>query len=326
MKLLPKVLLILHCAILPSVGAAQHLPHAQEVPALQAVPQPYEQVSVQRLGREITRFHFGPTLRRPFLFPVRAGHDQSLTRMGHPHDAVGHSHHNSIWISHHDVGGVNFWGDRGSGKIVYRPLVRDAYGDSDDAATIRARLDWMDEKGSIPVLLQERRQMTARPLDDGDWLLILDLELQPAKGIYGVKLGKTPFGLVGVRMAKTIGVHDGGGTIRNSAGGVNEKEVFWKQAQWVDYSGKIAKDAAGGITLMDHPKNVNHPTHFHVRDDGWMGASLTFAGPRTITKDQPLQLRYGLFVHGDVPEHARIEREFKSFAALPLPDWSEPWR
>ena len=54
--------------------------------------------------------------------------------------------------------------------------------------------------------------------------------------------GKTPFGLVGVRMAKPIGIHDGGGTIRNSEGNVDEQGdngCFWKRARWCDYSGPI---------------------------------------------------------------------------------------
>ena len=33
---------------------------------------------------------------------------------------------------------------------------------------------------------------------------------------------------------------------------------------------------------MDHPGNPNHPSAFHVREDGWMGASLTFKAPITI--------------------------------------------
>ena len=39
------------------------------------------------------------------------------------------------------------------------------------------------------------------------------------------------------------GVHDGGGTIRNSEGGVNEAGVFWKPARWCDYSGRIQTGA-----------------------------------------------------------------------------------
>src|SRR5205823_2801627 len=137
---------------------------------------------------------------------------------------------------------------------------------------IEAENGWIDESGKT--LLKEVRTLRFRPQGGGQWLLVIDVVFSaPAKE--PVTLGKTPFGFIGVRMAKTIGVHDGGGMIRNSAGDVNEKEVFRKPAKWVDYSGPTTKHAREGITLLDHPGNPNHPTVFHVRDDGWMGASVT---------------------------------------------------
>ncbi|UCG55789.1 MAG: PmoA family protein, partial [Phycisphaerales bacterium] len=116
-------------------------------------------------------------------------------------------------------------------------------------------------------------------------------------------------------MAKTIGVNDGGGTIRNSQGAVNEKEVLWKRAKWVDYSGAITQDNVEGITLFDHPENPNFPTYFHVRNDGWMGASLTFDAARTIRPGKPLHLSYGLYVHRDRKRPEIIEAMWKQFAA-----------
>jgi hypothetical protein len=135
-----------------------------------------------------------------------------------------------------------------------------------------------------------------------------------------VTLGKTPFGMIGVRMAKSIGVHDGGGTIRNSEGAVNEKEIFWKQAKWVDYSGAVANDKLEGITFFDHPDNPNFPSHFHVRNDGWIGASLTFAGPRDIQPNKPLRLHYGLYVHNDIKSADVLETKWKQFSAMPSED------
>jgi hypothetical protein len=120
-------------------------------------------------------------------------------------------------------------------------------------------------------------------------------------------------------MAKTIGVHDGGGTIRNSAGGRDEAEVLWKQSKWVDYSGPILPKVAEGVTLMDHPQNPNHPTYFHVRNDGWMGASLTYDAARTITPGAPLSLRYGLWVHRGVPTVEAIEKVWAEFAKIEAP-------
>ena len=294
-------------------------PAPKPVPRVQVVPQPYEQVSFQRDGSEIARYHFGPGLRRPFVFPIVGPSGRSLTRMGHPHDPESHSHHNSVWVSHNDVNGLSFWDDRAKGKIVHRRVEK--LDDSDPAASVVTHNAWVNEADG-KVLLEERRRVEVRPLDGeqgggakGEWLLILDLRLEAKDA--AVTLGKTPFGLVGVRMAKTVGVHDGGGTVRSSEGGVNEKGVFWKPARWVDYSGPITPGASEGVTLMDHPSNPNHPAVFHVRDDGWTGASLTFDAPRTIKPGEPLVLRYGLYVHGGVPAVEQIQARWKAFTELP---------
>jgi hypothetical protein len=284
--------------------------HCAPVPSMQAIPLPNHEISFQREGEEIARYHFGPDLRRPFVFPVIGPSGRSLTRMGHPHDPESHSHHNSIWVSHNAVNDVSFWDDRAKGKIVHRRILR--FEDGMEAAAVVSENAWT---ASNQVLLVERRVTRAEMLADKEWFLTVDLELQPA--LREVTLGKTPFGLIGVRMAKTIGVNDGGGRILNSEGAVNEAGVFWKKARWVDYSGAITAKANEGITLMDHPSNPNHPTTFHVRNDGWMGASLTFDGPLTISTNQPLKLKYGLYIHGQVPSTNQIWRLFQKFSARP---------
>ncbi|MHC4181156.1 MAG: DUF6807 family protein, partial [Planctomycetota bacterium] len=129
----------------------------------------------------------------------------------------------------------------------------------------------------------------------------------------------TPFGLIGVRMAKTIGVNDGGGRILNSEGQLNERQVFRKPARWVDYSGPVTNRLRGGITLMDHPSNPGHPTPFHVRNDGWMGACLTLNGPLTIQPDKPLRLRYGLWIHAGILQRVQIHTRWSAFATRKLP-------
>jgi len=279
---------------------------------MQVIPLPDAQASVERDGQEISRYWFDPQLRRPFLYPLIGPSGKSLTRMGHPRDPNGHSHHNSVWVTHHDVGGVAFWNDAPSskGRIVHRRVVR--YEDADDEALVEVVSGWQDDAGKT--LLEEHRAMRFLSQTGGQWLLVLDLTFSAPKE--QVTLGKTNFGMIGVRMAKTIGVHDGGGTIRNSEGGVNEAGVHEKPARWVDYSGPITPSAREGITLLDHPINPNHPTVFHVRDDGWMGAALTFAAPLTIEPARPLKLRYGLWVHAGVPQPEAIDAQFAEFAKL----------
>ncbi len=270
------------------------------VPRAQAVPQPYEQVSFQREGQEVARYHFGKALRRPFVCALVGPSGRSVTRLGHPRDPETHSHHNSVWVAHNDVNGVSFWDDRAKGRIAHQRVEKLEDEGCDVAAVVTVN-HWVDESNG-KVLLKERRRTEVRLLDRGEWMLLIELQLEPG-GNAPVMLGKTPFGLLGVRMAKTIGVHDGGGTIRNSEAGVDEEQVLWKRAKWVDYSGPIAPGAVEGVTLMDHPSNSNHPTFFHVHD-----------AERTIQPGKPLNLRYGLYVHAGAPKPEQINRRWKEFA------------
>jgi hypothetical protein len=286
------------------------------VPRVQALPLPRNEVSFQRDGQELARFCFAPDQRRPFIYPVNGPSGRSLTRMGHPHDPETHSHHNSVWFSHQFVGGVNFWEDRG-GRIEHRRVLR--LEDGDELAYVETESAWLSKEGQT--VLTDRRRVAARTLGNREWLLLLDLELRAPDA--DVTLGQTAFGILGVRMAKTIGVNDGGGTIRNSEGGVDEAGCFRKPARWMDYSGPITANAMEGITLFDHPKNPHHPVPFHCRNDGWMGASLTFAEPLTIAKGTPLRLRYALYVHAGQPEPAVIDDQWKAWSILPWIDFPE---
>lgn len=312
------VLLALGLALLvtSSVTAQVELPNAKPIPQLQVLPHAHDQTGIELSTRELTRYHFGKDVRRPFLYPLNGPAGRSLTRIGHPHDPHTHSHHNSVWVTHHNVNGVNFWGDYGKdlGVIVTKHPVR--YEDSDTEALLEFEHAWNNEAGETQ--LNEQRTIRIRPSENGEYFVILDIVLSAPPG-KPATLAKTPFGLVGVRMAKTIGVHDGGGTIRNSAGDRDEPGVHWKAAKWVDYSGPILPDVTEGITLMDHPQNPNHPTYFHVRNDGWMGTSLTYSDARVIEPGKPLALRYGLWIHRGVPETQTIEDAFSLFAKIEAP-------
>ncbi|QDU64888.1 hypothetical protein Pan216_57820 [Planctomycetes bacterium Pan216] len=289
---------------LPLQASAEHSP--KPVPAVQSLPLPRGEVSFQKDGREITRYIADPTTNRPFLYPVNGPSGRSLTRMGHPHDPHGHRHHYSVWTSHQKVDGVNFWADQGDGRIVPKEVMK--LSDGDKGAAMLTRNEWVDGAGKR--LLNEFRQVSVEPLPDGESLITIDLEFKSDRP---TTFQKTPFGVIGVRMAKPIGVHDGGGVIQNAEGAINEKAIFRKPTRWVDYSGNITNDSREGITLFDHPANINHPAPFHVRNDGWMGACLTLDEPIEVAPDKPLRLRYQLYVHGDA-DPSTIEERWKQFA------------
>jgi hypothetical protein len=286
------------------------------VPRLQAIPQPYDQVSFERAAREIARLHYGATLKRPFVYPLIGPAGRPITRMGHPRDPQSHSHHNSVWIAHESIGGTNFWGDSGTARIAHVRTLR--MDDGDDAAFIETENAWRDKSGGT--VLREFRRTRIRLLPADEWLLEIDLQMD-APGNVPVEIGQTAFGFIGVRMAKTIGVNDGGGTIRNSEGGIDEAGCFRKPARWCDYAGPLTQQASGGATLMDHPQNLNHPAPFHVRNDGWMGVASTFPGPHVIQPGAPLRLRFCVYIHAGIPDAGTLQRQWEAWARTPFEDF-----
>ena len=187
----------------PCVPCAQTpLPAAKPVPDMQVLPRPYDQASFEHLGRELTRYHFGPHLRRPFWYPIIGPAGRSLTRMNMPsdpgrsltqaaqptgpeqaEDPLGHSHQTSVWISHKDVNGVDFWRDGGplAGQIVHQTRREGLqYEDGPPAPRSLSLNHWNDPQGKT--LMIERRRTTVVPGEGGSWWMTIDLQFEAPPG------------------------------------------------------------------------------------------------------------------------------------------------
>ncbi|NOZ23719.1 MAG: hypothetical protein GXP25_21800 [Planctomycetes bacterium] len=282
-----------------------------DFPKAQVVPMPGCQASFQTAGREILRYHFGPDLFRPYWFPLVGPFGFPLTRIGHPHELVGHVHHRSIWIGHHSCNGIDFWTEKeGAGRILHDRTVE--YNDGDSARMITKNY-WVAPGGAHGVrLAEEIRDVKVAPLRNGEAQVDFRLTYRPAGK--DVTFGETSFGFLALRVAKTMGVHDGGGEMTNSEGGRNEEGVFWKPARWMDYSGPIASGVWNGIAFLDHPSNHDHPATWHVRDDGWMGAAPCFKGDIVLKNKEQIVLRYRLWAHEGASNPDKIEEHWQKFA------------
>jgi hypothetical protein len=162
-------------------------------------------------------------------------------------------------------------------------------------------------------------------MQDGEHALEIQITMRPSAGTPSVELGKTNFGFLAVRVAKTLSVHFGGGSITNSEGQQGEEQIFGKPARWMDYSGPIAVGTGAerralieGITYFDHPDNPRYPTHWHVRQDGWMGAAFCLQEGYTITSEAPLTLRYLLYAHRGACDQNKAEAVHDAFAGRPI--------
>lgn len=289
------------------------------IPSYQLLPLPDHQVSIQINGVEKTRWHFDEKYPRPFFYPFNGPSGTSLTRMGHP-GAANHDHHRSVWFAHADVDGENFWADGQSTQLRQKHWL--AFNESDDEAIMAVLLEWAGDFGES--LMDQELIVAMRELDGGETLLEIQMTLSALPIREDVELGKTNFGPLAVRVSKTISDYFGGGTITSSEGAVGEPDIFGKPARWMDYSGPVAvgegpdrKTVTEGITYFVHPENPRYPFSWHVREDGWMGASFCMHEPYTITKEEPLVLRFMLHAHAGAYDAKKAEAQHDAFASRP---------
>ena len=281
-------------------------------PRVQIVPLADHQVSFTIASKERLRWHYGPQVPRPFFFPLVGPSGHALTRMGHP-GAPDHDHHRSIWFAHEKVLGVNFWGDRTTARIRQKEWL--CYQDGDDAGVMAVRLGWYDGHDPKELIEQELIVSVSPGPSEGETLVELQSTFRPTGD--SLEFGATNFGFLAVRMARSLSAFFGGGLLTSSTGERGEPALFGKPAKWMDYSGPVPGDRTEGITYFDHPDNAGHPAVWHVREDGWMGASACRPNALTTTKAKPLTLRYLLWAHAGEGEVKKADAVFAEFAKRP---------
>lgn len=306
---------------------------SQQFPRCQIVPLPDHQISVQIDGSEQTRWHYGKQYPRPFFYPFNGPSGETLTRMGHP-GASNHDHHRSVWFAHHKLLGIDFWSDNTGARIQQKEWL--VFEEGDERAILATRLGWFD--GHEPKELVDQVVIAIfRPAANGETLLELQSIFHPTSD--SIEFQQTNFGFLAVRMARSISEHFGAGRLTNSEGLIGEKDaagkpnIFGKKARWMDYSGPVLPAANNGapatsqkpanngivegITYFDHPGNPGFPNRWHVREDGWMGASPCMDGPLQTTRETPLRLRFLLHAHAGPIDSSKADALAEQFATWP---------
>lgn len=156
-----------------------------------------------------------------------------------------------------------------------------------------------------------------KPSTGRDWTLELQSTFTPQAE--ELELQQTNFGFLAVRVSRQIAEFWGGGKLTNSDLATGEPAIFGKPSRWIDYSGQQYDWAAGkeiseGITYIDHAANVGQPTRWHVREDGWMGASPGMKSRINLQKNKPLVLRYLLLFHEGAVNPAVADGMYNGFA------------
>ncbi len=268
-------------------------------PRCEVIPLENQQFSFRVDGIEKTRWHGSGTTPRPFFFPMNGPSGQTLTRMGHP-GAADHDHHRSVWFAHNKVLGIDFWGDASDARIQQTQWY--VMEDGDQSCTLALELAWNDGHEPAPLMTQELIA-TLSPMNNNEYLLDLQSTFRPTAA--ELELQQSNFGILAVRVAKSLSGHFGGGTLTGASGEQGEINLFGKSNAWMDYTGPVSvlnvngerESVIEGITYFDHPVNKYYPAKWHVREDGWMGASACRDAGIIIKRTEPLVLRYLLHAH-----------------------------
>jgi len=227
-----------------------------------------------------------PVIRRPYLANLRVPGGPQVTRNHPPRDKDATDHatmHPGIWLSFGELGGVDFW--RNKGKV-------DAVSVDIDQAAVVARYRYQD-------VCEERSRVTFTRRPDG-LLLVLDSTFSSTKPFAFGDQEEMGFG---VRLATSLAVKSGG-YLLDGAGRKNEKEIWGKTADWVDCGGTIDGKRAGVLVVPD-PANFR-PSWMHARDYGLLVANPF--GRKAFTKGEAsrvevkagdtFRLRYAALLHG----------------------------
>ncbi len=266
---------------------------------------------------------------KPILYPIIGPYGIEMTRHypmkeGVDNEAHDHPHQKSLWYTHDDVNGVQFWAEypHKEGQQFGRIEQTEMQIEGDQ---IRTKDHWVAPDGTI--VCSDTRVVTFGTTPAGRHI---DFRITLHASHGDVTFGDNKEGTMGIRTHPLLrlqnderrGNHTAKGSAVNSEG-IEGKEIWGKRAKWVDYWGPINEKVVG-IAIFDHPTNPRHPTWWHARYYGLVTANPFGAhafekkpkgtGDMRIPSVESVMFRYRFLFHtGDVKQ-ANIAGEYESFA------------
>jgi Methane oxygenase PmoA/Domain of unknown function (DUF4440) len=234
-------------------------------------------------------------------------------------EAHDHPHHRSLWFTHGEVNGVDFWLEgEGKGGVTEHLEFTELQGGK--TAVIATRNNWNSPKGDR--VLTDSRRFTFSSDSTANWV---DCEVLLTATEGDVHFGDTKEGTFGVRVAESMKVDaKKGGKIINSAG-LTDSAAWGKPAEWVDYYGPVGSETLG-IAILCHPTTFNFPNRWHVRTYGLFAANpfgvYHFTGATKATdgvhlkKGEKLLFRYRVVMHSGDEKTGNIAGRYAEFSKL----------
>jgi len=263
---------------------------------------------------------------KPILWPILGPTGKPMTRdyplRDHPGEAVDHPHQRSLWFTHGNVNGVNFWAEPRSapnsknlGTIRHVNFLKVAGG---KPAVIVAQNDWIGPDGKK--ICEDERTLRFDTDGTARWI-DFDVTVKASDG--PVTFADDKEGAFGIRVAQSICVDaKQGGKIVNSQQQIDG--AAWGQpAPWVDYHGPVDGQTVG-IAIFNHPSSFRYPTYWHVRGYGLFAANpfglheftagKLNGGAYTIAAGECMTLRYRVFLHQGNEKDGKVAEAFDAYS------------
>lgn len=293
-----KLVLVVSAAIvtIAQAGAAQSFTF-EELPG---------RIEIRHEGAPFATYVYeDETIPRPYFCNVYAPNGEQITRR-HPTDPVANkdnddhpAYHPGIWLAFGDLGGEDFWRNRARVRhvrFVQKPSPKEHW------MTFMVENSYESTSNPPRVVCMERCTYNLISSPAGFHIFNQSNFSSEENFAFG---DQEEMGL-GVRIATRYTVQHGTGTIRNSEGGVNEKETWGRAADWCAYY-TVNDGTRTGIAIMPSTMNVRR-SWFHTRNYGLMvanpfgkkamtGANDDNVQPSSITVQAGQSFRLGFGVH-----------------------------
>lgn len=253
---------------------------------------------------------------KPVFYPIYGPTGKTMTRK-YPFEQevygedTDHPHHASLWFSHGNVNGVDFWTKgENKGSIIHQEFLEIGKN------TFTSLNLWKDGEGKT--VCQDTRTISFHSIDSKNNAIDFSVTLQAS--VEDVIFGDTKEGTMGIRIRPELRLQGkvARGSSVNSEGVVG-KNIWGKRASWLSYWAKVEEEELG-ISIFDHPSNPRHPTWWHARDYGLVAANpfglkhfepeSNYEGGMKLNKGEECTFRYRFLFHVGDPKNAEVSLKY----------------
>ena len=257
---------------------------------------------------------------KPYFHPLSTVDGEVLTWL-RPAD---HRWHRAMWHSWKMINGLNYWEENNKTMLSQgRTQMVDINVETTDKYSAEIKLKLIYHPPDKPEVMSEERTISvSAPGKDGryqvDWLATykatadkVTLDRTPIPGQPGGR-GHGGYAGLSIRMAKETR----GWSFVNSEG-LQGKAMHGKNATWVHASGKTVSGEEAGLTMLDHPSNMRHPSPWYLAAGmPYYSPAIIFNEPYVLTKGQSFTLKYRVLVHSVQTDKDQLATEWREFSGL----------